>query len=346
MLRMKDRFRALAESPRHFVFVMDDKKRLEYASAGVHENLRPQETPLLHWALDTTFASGEPRVFEEHREAAQGRVLLETELIPIGSNTGSTSHVLGVTRDITRLKNALDGQRRSRHLFETFRDGSFDCVCDLDTSGRVRYMNPAGLALTGRSLDETVGQPLAALMGRKYASLIRERVERSKKGLPVWLFCELRSALGLRSVESAIVPVLDDRGDTTDLIWIAKDVTDARTTQKELRIASAVISTIREGVICFTGDKVHGWNRAALTLFGFSEEAKASIRPNMLIVSEDREAFEIVWKKACAGKRTEFQTARPLPNGTRVAIGINLTPVKDENGGVLVVAVIARQTDS
>ena len=85
----------------------------------------------------------------------------------------------GVTRDITRLKNAQLEVDRSRSIQTAMLSGALDAIISIDDKGTVVEFNAAAEATFGYARAETIGQKLASLIvPEEFRSAHREGMER------------------------------------------------------------------------------------------------------------------------------------------------------------------------
>ena len=97
----------------------------------------------------------------------------------------------------------------------------------------------------------------------------------------------------------------------------------------------AIVSKNLDGVIT-------SWNRGAERMFGFSA-AEAIGQSITLILPPDRRSEEdVVLAKIRAGEPVEIETVRQRKDGTRVAISLMVSPVKDADGRIVGASKIAR----
>jgi PAS domain S-box-containing protein len=127
----EQRYRALAESARDMIFVIDPEDRIIYVNSVSARALGgdaasmigrrqsdlfpPQIAEGQHTALERVFETGEP-LYSERPSMIGGRQMwLSTWLTPLMDDSGRTVSVLGVSRDITELQEAME---KERHLQE------------------------------------------------------------------------------------------------------------------------------------------------------------------------------------------------------------------------------------
>ncbi len=136
------------------------------------------------------------------------------------------------------------------------------------------------------------------------------------------------------------------------------DITHRRRTESDLKDQAAALGSANKArtfladIVESSDDaimveslegKVTFWNEAATLLFGYTDEEvvgqpASTLAPEDLLV-EEREELET----AKRGIRTEhLSTVRKRKDGSRVAVSLNISPVRDVSGQVVAVSTISR----
>lgn len=102
-------------------------------------------------------------------------------------------HELAVAVGSARLREALD---QERHDLNSIVDGATDLILQVDETGRVTRLNPAGARLLGAALDVAIGRPCGEVLGCDVAG--GHRIE----DCPLAEVARTRQAIGYR--ESAV----------------------------------------------------------------------------------------------------------------------------------------------
>ena len=120
------------------------------------------------------------------------------------------------------------------------------------------------------------------------------------------------------------------------------------TAQKDLElkqsILSAIVNSSDDAIISKTLDGIiTSWNRAATTLFGYSE-TEAIGKHISIIIPEDRLQEEtIIIESIRSGKKIDhFETVRVAKNGSKKDISLTVSPVKNSRGKIVGASKIAR----
>jgi PAS domain S-box-containing protein len=188
---------------------------------------------------------------------------------PMRDARDAITHFVAVQEDITILLEAEAGlresERRARSLFETVHL----IVLGLDSAGRVDYVNPFFLRLTGYTREEVIGQPWIErfLPPEHRAELqavlleLRERDEHPHYQNPILIKSGER-----RMISWSNTVLRDTSGQLTGTLSIGEDVTDARRLQEQL-----LHSQKMESVGRLAGGVAHDFNNLLTAILSNAE---------------------------------------------------------------------------
>ena len=236
---------------------------------------------------------------------------------------GQTIGFAAVARDITELKRVED----ERRLLAAIVESSEDAIISETLDGTIRSWNHGAEQIYGYTAEEAIGMPVVTLLcsdPTETPSLLErvkhgqriddyEAMRRRKDGTPV--------AVSLR-----MSPVRDAEGGVTGASVIARDVTQRRLVEQALRDSEERFHTIaasaQDAIIMMDADgRVAFWNRAAETIFGYSEAAVLG-----------RDLHELLAAPAFRDAATRGLAAF-WPTGEGAAIGRTAEVVGLRNGG-------------
>jgi rsbT co-antagonist protein RsbR len=237
---------------------------------------------------------------------------------------------------------ALESQR----IFE----GALDLLQRFDLAGNYLYVSSACRSILGYAPEEMIGQPsftfihaddleptakvqLAMLAGGP-PTRIELRLRR-KDGSYVWMECHP-------------VIIRDERGEPFEFVVTAREVTDRRRIEQELRASEARFRTLLEGlhvgVVMEEPDgKIVLFNPHALTLLGLTEDqllGRSSFDPRWGAVYEDGSPFPgeehpiTVAMRTGKPVRDVVQGIERPALGDRVWLLVSAAPQLDEQGVV------------
>ncbi|MGE5786744.1 MAG: PAS domain S-box protein, partial [Myxococcales bacterium] len=131
-----------------------------------------------------------------------------------------------------------------------------DAICMTDAEGKIEWTNPGFRRITGYFPGESVGKPLATLLGIKgpffnFGQRIEEQIPepmKTRKSGLTWrnpVRSRVRDGAEL-DLDVAISPVTDDKGHPTRYVAVARDVTAQRRAAQEIADSEARYRTLVE----------------------------------------------------------------------------------------------------
>ncbi|PKL16078.1 MAG: hypothetical protein CVV49_18080 [Spirochaetae bacterium HGW-Spirochaetae-5] len=167
----EEQFRSLAESSTDYIMVYDKDTRHTYANKATltvsgktwdefvgktHREMGfdPDLVELWEEKIQKVFDTGESQgeIFEW--EGAEGKTVLDWRVNPIFAKDGTVSNVLGVSRDISALKQAEESLRKSEERFSRALAAVDDGIWDWNTSDGSAFFNTECYNLLGYSDGE------------------------------------------------------------------------------------------------------------------------------------------------------------------------------------------------
>ena len=147
-------------------------------------------------------------------------------------------------REITERKRAEEELHQQREWLRVTLSSIGDAVIASDTEGRITFLNPVAVTLTGWQLEETLGQSIQDVF-----RIINEKTHAPAEDLVARVLSEKR-VVGLANdtalvtkdgrevpIEDSAAPILDASGNVTGVVLVFHDVTEKRRAQAALREA-------------------------------------------------------------------------------------------------------------
>ncbi|KAA8554016.1 putative signaling protein [Pseudomonas frederiksbergensis] len=189
--------------------------------------------------------SGQPDEYELAWPGADGRLInSHIRIVPERVADGEVVSVLAVGRDITQLRHTEQELQIREQAFRTLVENSLDVIVRFDREGRRVYFNPAYERLCGIPVDEVMGtpithrSPLPEEMTRHYHRGILKILQ---GGEPDTVEATWIKANGEQIVQHVqAVPELDQNGQVTSVLTIARDISALKATERRLEQAEAM----------------------------------------------------------------------------------------------------------
>lgn len=200
----------------------------------INDLLPPDRLALVQPYIEKALA-GRPQCYESvFPDAAGNRRYASSVLIP-DHDEGEVKGFFVMVSDVSQRKHAeialFEEKERFRIILESIKDG----VITTDPEGRIRYMNPAAMAMMGWTYDEVRGQHIESIMrieapdgGPPKACPLQE-VLNSRKASRSKVEHVLVSRDGARTpIEQSSAPLLNEQGELSGAVVVFHEVGHVR----------------------------------------------------------------------------------------------------------------------
>ena len=250
----EQRFRGLAESSPDYIMLYDRECRHVYENpaglrvAGMSEadiigkthreaGFSEELSEIWEKDIQKVFASGNPsqRLFEW--ESVNGLVFLDWRLSPIVNEHGQVELVLGVSRDITSLKEA---ERMQRQWVDAFQNCAHGIAIGNPTSGQIMTCNAAFARLQGRTVEEIAGMPILSAYAPEDWEIVKKAIGEADRNGSVSYEAHMRRQDGSAyPVQMDVVSVRDENGKLLYRVATQQDITERKRAEEEIRALNA-----------------------------------------------------------------------------------------------------------
>ena len=241
--------------------------------------------------------------------------------------------------------------RADRESLQTTLRSIGDAVISTDARGRVRFMNPVAERLTGWTLAEAEGRPLAEVF-RIVNELTRATVENPvDKVLREGRIVDLANHTVLLArdgrevpIDDSGAPIRDGRGRTTGVVLVFHDVTEQRKVERARSLQAAIVESSSEAVIGKTLEGViTSWNAAAERMYGYTSEEAVGQHISFIVPEELQADLAEIMSRLARGERVErAETTRMRKDGTRLDVSLIISPIRESSGRLVGASTVGR----
>ena len=288
--KSEEYFRAITQNSSDIIFIVDGLGTIAYASPSVERFLGYKPDELIgKRSLDLILWDDKTKAVEDF-----GRALLTKEIIipnvfrirhkdgtervleGFGKNLLDNPVVAGFVmnvRDVTDRKETEEALQKSEERYRQLVENASDIVFTTDETGCVTFVNPAVIRITGYEEEEIIGKQYTILIrpdmrdeamkffGRQFVKRIQNTYSEypmlTKDGQEVWF--------------GQNTQLIVEDGNVTGFQVVARDITDRKRIEKELRDSEEryrrIVEASSDAVLLRSKDIVIYANPAALKLF-------------------------------------------------------------------------------
>lgn len=286
--------------------------------------------------------------FEDREDRDGGMIHTESVAFPVRDDAGTVFAVTVVLRDVTARRAAEEALRESEQRYRALVDGAGEVIAVVDAEGVFRFMNSVAAGRLGSTPEALVGRSYWDLFPKPVADRHFEAVQRviaTGEG-GTWDSREMIDGQE-RMYSTSLRPLRDAEGHTSSVLIIARDVTQRRQAEAELREAYDRLKLL-EDIVERGRAVVFRWRVAAdfpvefvtknVRQFGYSAEDFISGRvswPGVTHPVDDRRLREEVGEHLARGDSEFRQQYRVFtPAGETVWIEDHNRVIRDERGAV------------
>ena len=259
--------------------------------------------------------------------------------------TGKPMCIANVTRDIRERKRAEAELRESEQRFKALADSAPVLIWIMGPDG-AQFCNQAYREFAGVADDaELVGSGWTNYLHPTdrddYVAAFQRATERWE---PFEADMRMRRADGqYRWMKSLAMPRFTGGNMFVGYAGCTIDIHDSKLAEAQLALLAAVVNSSQDAIYSFTLDtKIVSWNRAAESLFGWTEAEVLGRNWSVFIPPELSDELDRIVAMVQGGEQvTRFETKRLRKDGSRFDVSLTFSPVAAQ-GKIVAISAIAR----
>lgn len=290
---------------------------------------------------------GRMEVFQVTRTGAEQRTHhFLGSYIPHEEN-GEVLGFFALIHEITDLHEASEALRLSEARYRQLIDGSPYAIHEIDETGRLRSMNPAGLKMLNLKQEQQV-------LGMEFVDIVshadRERVKHhiAKALSDAAAEFDFVTAQG-QQFATSLVPFGDTDGRLGGLVGITRDVTEAKKAENRLRFTQFTVDQARLAIFwCHPDGMFYYVNETACNWLQYTREEFAGMHVADINPEFPRSAWQEHWNEIKEKGLLVMESVHQRKDGTvyPVEIHSNYVKVEDQEFKLAFVLDISAQRES
>lgn len=270
-----------------YVQLLDSKKSLQYenrciilGTPGGREKILSHYDPAKQHRkyIEQVLKTGIPLSFMEDLPLPENKSgTFEHRIIPIHDPQGKVSGAGIITRDYTAEREKHEKIRELEFILEHIFGTSKDMIYVMDRSGRYIMINQSAAMMFGKTAESMRGKTNAELHLEENSVPVSELKEAFVKKTPLFFTRMHTYPMGTRFESISCSPVINEAGESTSVIVVARDIT-----QEHIETTKKAISGAKESVSVKMRPVGHDFNNILTVINGYatllSETAKGDSR--------------------------------------------------------------------
>jgi PAS domain S-box-containing protein len=303
--------------------------------------------PFAATPVASVLRSGQPIIGAEVviEQPDGSRIPVLMNVAPLKSKSGRVEGAVCSFQALTERKRIEEALRASEAELQSVINRTPFMLVRCSRDLHYRFVSGAYAQLVGVRREQIIGKTIAEAIGDKGFNTLRPHIEKVLRGEATEFDCEIDFPVaGTRRLHIAYRPETDAAGNVDGWIASLLDITEqSRAVQAREQLASivessgdAIVSKTLDGIIV-------SWNNAAENLFGYAAEEVIGKSITILIPAELHDEEPKILDRIQHGDSLDhYETIRQRKDGSRVAVSLSISPVKDVHGIIVGASKIAR----
>jgi PAS domain S-box-containing protein len=246
---------------------------------SVLDLVHPDIREIVARRMQTILETDEPVELMEQKLIRLDGQVIDTEVLPVRITYRGKPAVLILCRDITERKRMECALRESEANYRLIQEHMTDLIGVVDSQGIIRYVSPSHLSILGYPPESRTSTHLFQVLHPEDVPRVKhlfEEMVRTKAPAQTELRCKHADGHWV-TMEANGSPVVEDNGEVSKFVFVARDITERKRTEELLRHADklSVVGELAAGV-------AHEIRNPLTALKGFVQllQAKAKNHPD------------------------------------------------------------------
>lgn len=270
--------------------------------------------------------------------------LLSVLLLTISGRTAQVETLIDArTRDLqkanTELQTAERQLRESEAYLRTILHSAPECILLITEAGEALDINPAGVAmLEADNLQQIKEFKLVNLLLPTSRPVYFAAMAEVFAGASRSLLLEIRTFKGhARWLESTAAPLRNDEGCTIAALCIARDITERKNADEELKLAARVFGEAHEGILITDADaNIIDVNPTFCEITGYSRQEVLGKKPSLLKSGrQDPGFYRDMWQAIMSNQHWQGEVWNRKKNGELYAELLSISALSDDQGRII-----------
>ena len=225
-------------------------------------------------------------------------------------------------------------------------ESSDDAIVSKGLDGTILTWNASAERIFGYSAAEMVGSSIFVLIPPELHGDERDILARISRGEHIAHFESVRrhKSGSLFPVELSISPVRDASGTIVGASSIKRDISERKRALETAARLAAIVESSDDAIVSKSLDgTVLTWNGAAERMYGYTREEMVGRSIYELIPEELKPEEHRILERVGRGEHVaHYETLRRRRNGSKVAISLSLSPIRDASGIIVAASSVQR----
>jgi PAS domain S-box-containing protein len=228
------------------------------------------------------------------QQRKNGTLFLSDTVISLMTNQkGQPWGLISIDRDITERRQMEETLRYSEERYRILVESASDPIFMLNANGDFLSVNQETAKNFGKLPESIIGKNLKDLLPKEIATsqlnMLQEVFRTGKTCCLPDSF--MKTSSGEKWFSTVFTPITDRHAHVVYVIGMARDITDRKRAEEQLRFQAQLLNSVREAIVATDlGGHIIYWGSGAEELYGYSAEEMIGKSIALIVASQNEEA--------------------------------------------------------